>query len=290
MPSPSLISPQQLIVVPQKKLQHQITPSCKNTKKLVLWKNVGLTNAREGTREKCRHLGKWKWKQSTCGGHIGVISMLPCGWLIFIVLMPSLACCQHLLDCFFHPAPPASTGLFDFNFSPPCASGSINNINNLWTPSTATPSSGLFYFNFFHPCKVGGSTTMEVAVQCHMTKCWQNCMHLAEGGEWSNNLPCHAYLLGRWWHDTKHSPLNDTKQHMQHLCSTWLIVSSSHFQKLPDKNYFFIWPKNSGTSSGIAQNALNALNALNGLIWREKNSPGNQKNHYCENPKRNSIT
>ncbi len=117
MPSPSLISPQQLIVVPQKKLQHQITPPRKNTKKLVLQKNVGLTNAREGTREKCRHLGKWKWKQSTCGGHIGVITMLPCSWLVFIVLMPSLACCQYLLDCFFHPAPPgALTGFFNFNF------------------------------------------------------------------------------------------------------------------------------------------------------------------------------
>jgi len=63
-------------------------------------------------------------------------------------------------------------------------------------------------------------------------------------------------------------------------CSTWLIVSFSHFQKLPDKNYFFVWQKNSGTSSGIAQNALNALNALNGLIWREKISPGNQKKSF----------
>jgi len=93
----------------------------------------------------------------------------------------------------------------------------------------------------FHPCKVGGSTTMEVAVQCHMTKCWKNCMRREVNGPIA--FPCHAYLPGRWWHDTKHSPLDDTKQHMQHLCSTWLIVSSSHFQKLPDKNYFFVWQK-----------------------------------------------
>ncbi len=122
----------------------------------------------------------------------------------------------------------------------------------------------MFYFNFFHPalCEVGGSATMEVAAQCNAThnttqhdttQHWQNCMHLAEGGERCNNLPCHAYLLGRWWHDTKHSPLNNnTKQHTQHLCSTWLIVSSSHFQKLPEKTFLHM-AKNAGTSSGITQ-------------------------------------
>jgi len=79
-------------------------------------------------------------------------------------------------------------------------------------------------------------------------------MHLAEGGEWCNNLPCRAYLLGRWWHDTKHSPLNDdTKQHTQHLCSTWLIVSASLFQKLLEKIISLYGKKTSGTSTGIAQ-------------------------------------
>ena len=46
-----LAMPQWLIVVPQK-MKCQITPPCKNTKKLVLQKNVGLMN-REGTGEKC---------------------------------------------------------------------------------------------------------------------------------------------------------------------------------------------------------------------------------------------
>jgi len=219
-------------------------------------------------------------QKASCSGDT-LLCLLVASWSSLSWCHPSLAANTFWI---FYPV----TGLLpcDYNFSPPCASGSINNINNLRTPSTATPSSGLFYFNFFHPCKVGGSTTMEVAVQCHMTKCWQNCMHLAEGGEWSNNLPCHAYLPGRWWHDTKHSPLNDTKQHMQHLCSTWLIVSSSHFQKLPDKNYFFVWQKNFRYFFWNCSKCVECVECIERVDLERKNSPRNQKTLLWESKKK----
>jgi len=75
---------------------------------------------------------------------------------------------------------------------------------------------------------------------------WQNCAHLAERGEWCNNLPCCTYLLGRWWHDTKHSPLNnDTKQHTQHLVdffiakNFWKSFIASYHKKIQSIGFGF---------------------------------------------------
>jgi len=145
----------------------------------------------------------------------------------------------------------------------------------------------------FPYARVGGSTTMEVVMQCHMTPpltmstCSINdkIVHTFQrkvnsaitflmgaevlstcNGDAVLHIPCGEVVA-----QCCTQPPSTTTSNSTH--STWLVVFSSLFQKLLEKFYFFVWPRtflestaldldsaailkkilSSGTSSGITE-------------------------------------
>jgi len=129
--------------------------------------------------------------------------------------------------------------------------------------------------------RVGGSTTMEVAAQCHMTPpltmltcSIDNKIALTFQRE-VNGATTFPALLGRWWQPNT-APLNDTKQHMQHLVYCFFF----QFSKTSRKVLFLGWHLDLDSAAFLEKNSSGTFSGIAEMCWMVEWVPDNPKKKF----------